>query len=253
MKNRISVLIVDESQTFSMYLALLLQRMGFKSLRVSQTESAKFVLSRGFTDFLIVGDLAGPEPKHQIVRELAASFPDSSIPTIVISRQDDLAEKQACHEAGGQAYLLKPVQPKALHAALNDHITPFSEKRINLRSKVDMISEISIDRQAPQQLQLLTLSRGGALVAYDKNLPTGTRISMSLPLEGELISLTGSVIYNLTNIDAKISRAFGVLFHQGNALHDERIEGYLESMLEECRLVSDSEATIVEDEQAAAV
>lgn len=234
-KTRVSVLIIDDSQTFSMYLALLLQRMGFKSLRVSQAESAKFVLSRGFTDVLIIGDLVGGGPKHQMVEELAACCQATSIPIITISRHEDPLEKQACHAAGCRACLLKPVQPKALHDALYDNITTFPSKRLHLRSKVTLISEISINGQVSQPLRLLNLSRGGALVAFNKNIPAGTNISMTLPLKHEEIILKGTVIYNLSNIDANTSQAFAVVFHQLTPLLGDKIERYLEQILAACQ------------------
>jgi CheY-like chemotaxis protein len=231
MKNRLSVLVVDESQTFSMYLALLLQHFGFKSLRVSQTESAKFVLSRGFTDAMIIGDLAGGEPKHQVVEELASCIHGALVPIIALSSHDDPVERQACEEAGCKGHLLKPVQPKALHEVLYSNIL-FSGKRVHLRSKVDMTAEISITGQPTQALRLLTLSRGGALVAYDNHLPQGTNVSMKLPLGEELLDLTGSVIYNLSAIDAQTSRAFCLHFDRMPAQLGAKIEGYLETSLE---------------------
>jgi CheY-like chemotaxis protein len=252
MSKRISVLIVDESQTFSMYLALLLQSMGFKSLRVSQPESAKFVLTRGFTDFLIIGDLSGPESTHQVVKELAASCSGSPLPIIVISRHDDPTERQACYEAGSQAYLLKPLQPKALHDALNAHMTPFSERRLNLRSKVEISSDVSVDGQASRPLLMLSLSRGGALIAYDRHLPTGTPVSLSLPLKNETLFLDGSVTYNLSNVNTRTPRAFCVLFHQVPPLHGEKIDRHLEAILDECRLVPDSIKTLEDNNRVAA-
>ncbi len=234
-KTRVSVLIIDDSQTFSMYLALLLQRMGFKSLRVSQVESAKFVLSRGFTDILIIGDLVGGGPKHQMVEELAVSCQATAIPILTISRYEDPLDKQACHAAGCSACLLKPIQPKALHDALYDNITTFPRKRLHLRSKVAINAEISISGQVSQPLRLLNLSRGGALVAFNKNIPVGTNISMNLPLKHEEIRLKGSVIYNLSNIDAETGQAFAVFFHQLTPLLGDKIERYLMQILTACQ------------------
>ncbi len=240
MKNRISVLIVEESQTFSMYLAILLQRIGFKSLRVSQPESAKFVLSRGFSDVLVVGDHSGPDATHEIVQELSACITGSTTPIIVISKHDDPVERQACYDAGCRAYLLKPFQPKQLHDALYSYINPFSEKRLNLRSQVEMSAEICVDGDAPQTSRVLILSRGGALIAYKQTLPTGTKVTLTLRLGSKRIPLTGSVLYNRSNVAEDTPRAFGLLFHQENLSYAGLIEDYLQAMLVECRLVAAS-------------
>jgi len=238
MKNRISVLVVEESQTFSMYLAILLQRIGFKSLRVSQPESAKFVLSRGFTDVLIIGDQSGPEATHEIVQELSDCIPGETIPIIVVSRHSDLVEQQACLDAGCQDYLLKPVQPKQLNDALSARINPFPGKRLNLRSQVNMIAEVRVDNSPPQRCQILTLSRGGALLAYPQTLLTGTTVMLTVRLGETRLQLSGSVLYNLTHVEEKAPRAFGLLFHQISQAHADQIEDYLQAMLEECRLIA---------------
>jgi len=252
MKNRISVLVVEESQTFSMYLAILLQRIGFKSLRVSQPESAKFVLSRGFTDCLIIGDQSGPEATHEIVQELSARIPGNTIPIIVVSRHCDPAEQQACLDAGCQDYLLKPVQPKQLHDALYASINPFPEKRLNLRSQVDMMAEVSVDNGPSQTCRVLTLSCGGALVAYPQTLLTGSEVSLTLRLDNTRLHLAGSVLYNLIHVEEKVPRAFGLLFHQVSPAHADRIEDYLQTTLDECRLIATTTGSTPHYREAAA-
>lgn len=252
MKNRINVLLIEESQTFSMYLAILLQRIGFKSLRVSQPESAKYVLSRGITDVLIIGDQSGPEATHEIVRELSECIPGKSIPIIVVSRHSDSTEQQACLEAGCQDYLLKPVQPKQLHDALHVHINPFSEKRLNLRSQVDMIAKVSVDGAPPKSCRVLTLSRGGALIAYPQTLLTGAEITLTLRVGKTRLELAGSVLYNLTHLEEKAPRAFGLLFQQISEVNADLIEDYLQVMLAECRLVASTNGSSAHQSEAAA-
>ncbi len=246
MKKRISVLIVDESQTFTMYLALLLQRIGFKTLRVSQAESAKFVLSRGFTDALIVGDLAGDEPKQQVVRELAKCCQGTAIPIIALSEHDDAAERQACHAAGCISYLPKPVRPAELHEVLYQSLKPFAETRVHLRSRVDMVTEISMQARASQPLRILSLSAGGALVAFHQTVAIGTEVAMRLPLKDETLVLNGTVIYNLADKDIDSCQGFCVMFHGESPLPGIKIEKYLEESLEECQLLSSREQAFAE-------
>jgi hypothetical protein len=114
-----------------------------------------------------------------------------------------------------------------------------------------MIAEVSIAGQRSQPLSLLSLSRGGALIAFDTSLPTGTGLIMKLPCAGELISLAGTVTYTLTNLDSRTPRAFGVLFQQINLTHADRIDALLEKMLEADRLVS-AEQTDSEEEHRTA-
>lgn len=237
MKNRINVLIVEENQSFSMYLALLLQKLGFRSLRVSQPEAAKFVVSRGFSDMLIVGDRADGDPLPAIVLELAESAADSRMPTIVLSGNDDPDEQQACLDAGCSAYLRKPVQPKQLQKALYSSIYPFAKRRLNLRSEVDIIAEVSIDGQPPEPLTVLTLSRGGALISYDRLLAPATKVRLTLFIDHGSIPLHGSVLYNFYNYSSGRQHAFGMDFDQPDPAQTDMIENYLEGILEQCHLL----------------
>ena len=240
MKNRINVLVVEEKQSFSMYLALLLQRLGFRSLRVNQPEAAKFVISRGFADILILGDYTGSEPLHTIVGELTASTAGEPIPAIVVSGNDDPGAQQACLDAGCSAYLGKPLQPRQLQNALYACFSPFAERRLNLRSKVDLLAEVSIDNRPPEPLKVLTLSRGGALIGCDRLLAPGTRLTLSLFLENRSVSLRGSVLYHLNHFDAGRQHAFGMIFDRPSRAQTETIEKYLEQILEECHLLTRS-------------
>ena len=195
MKPRISVLVVEKSQTFSMYLALLLHRMGFKSLRVDDYETAKEILSRGIIDILIVGDQGEDEPIFQIIKSLILCVDRESVPVIAISKSSDPACKTACYEAGCHSYLLKPIQPRQLHSALYSKITPPSERRTSLRCRVNLGAEISIENDVFEMFQIESLSKGGALVSCEKNIPIGTEININFVISNEKINLNSMVMY----------------------------------------------------------
>ena len=238
MKSPVSVLIVEESQTFSMYLALLLQSMGLKSLRVRAPESAETVLARGFTDILIIGDQKGPNPTHVIVQKLAKGIIDNSIPIIVVSTSADPDEKKACYDAGCQHYLLKPIQPQQLHDALYAKVTPDSERRKNLRCKVDLTAEVAIDNQQPETHDVLSLSKEGALISSNRILTTGMKIKLNLFLDDFKIPLLGTVLYKMTDVKGSNTGALGVFFHQISRPHADMIDQYLKNILDQCQSAS---------------
>ena len=195
MKPRISVLVVEKSQTFSMYLALLLHRMGFKSLRVDDYETAKEILSRGIIDILIVGDQGEDEPISKIIKSLILCVDRESVPVIAISKSSDPANKTACYEAGCHSYLLKPIQPRQLHSALYSKITPPSERRTSLRCRVNLGAEISVENDVFEVFQIESLSKGGALVSCEKNIPIGTEININFVISNKKINLNSMVMY----------------------------------------------------------
>jgi DNA-binding response OmpR family regulator len=238
MKNPVSVLVLEQSQVFSRYLALLLQRMGLKSLCVREPEAAKTVLSRGFSDILIVGDQNGAKQTHVIVQDLANCIIDNSIPIIVVSSCAEPDEKKACYEAGCQDYLTKPVQPRLLHEALYARVAPTKERRKNLRSKVDLTAEVTIDNQQSHTHDVLTLSKGGCLISSPRFMPTGTKVSLTLFLVDLQIPLSGIVLYTLTNVEDSNTVAVGVLFHHVSQIYADMIEQFLEKSLDQGNLMA---------------
>lgn len=238
MKSPISVLVLEQSQVFSRYLALLLQRMGLKSLCVREPEAAKTVLSRGFSDVLIIGDQNGSTPTHVIVQDLANCIIDNSIPMIVVSSCADPDEQKACYEAGCHDYLTKPIHPRLLHDALYTRVAPIKERRKNLRSKVDLRAEITIENQQSHTHNVLNLSKGGCLVSSPRIVPTGTQVTLTLFLAELEIPLSGTVLYTLTDVKDSDTTAFGVLFHHISPIHADMIEQYLEKILDQGSLLA---------------
>ena len=241
MSNRINVLLLEENQIFSMHFALLLQRMGFKPLRVRQPDAAKFVISRGFSDLLIVGGQTGPEAPHEIVQEMRACASDLSIPILVVDAQHDPVELKACRSAGCQAFLTRPIQPKQLFEAIHDHLACFTEKRRNLRCEVDITASVSMGGQTVQSHRILSLSRGGARIAGTDFVPIETNVTLVLPLGSEQLRLAGTVLYNQTLQGTFSPLAFGVSFHQIDASTADRIDAYLEANLLKPPLVDSNE------------
>ncbi len=219
-----------------MYLALLLQRLGFRSLSVREAQAGRVALAKGTVDFLIVGDQAPSETPHSVIRKLTDGLPQQAIPVIVISQRDDPAERKACYDAGCRAYLLKPVKPKQLQDALYASDIPLAERRRNLRCTVDLPAEVTVAGRPPQSLRVLSLSRAGALLSAERVAPLGTEVALRLALDDMDVALTGSVIYVLAGAGDNNLLAFAVLFDQAGRSHGDLIDQYLERILEQDRI-----------------
>jgi len=93
-------------------------------LRASSFEAQTFESGMAFLDSLrlrtpdcLILDLQMPEMTGlQLQHQLARSKVE--IPTIIITAHDEAGARQRCEEAGAAAYLLKPLQPAALVAAI---------------------------------------------------------------------------------------------------------------------------------------
>jgi len=235
MDQSISVLIVGISHTFAMYLALLMRRMGFKTLIANSLESVEGLLSREKVDILLLENSKDGHPALRMINSLRKVFPSSDLPFIVLANRDESVARDALLEAGCRGYLLKPLQPRHLHEALQSNLKLPSGQRKYLRGSVDLMVEVSIWGLIPNKYHLLSLSRKGALISHPEAVPTGTPVSLILSIEDELIPLMGTVIYNRKDFSERFKYAFAILFHCQSLVHEEKIEHYLEKMLEkEC-------------------
>ena len=226
------VLVLERSRTFAMYLALLLRRMGLRPVSVETVAAARETLALGGVRIVLVGEPGDGSPISLAVRQLADDPSAASLPMVVIGVRDDDEEQLACQQAGCRAYLLRPVQPRQLHQALHAHLSFPDGARKHLRSTVVLDAHGAIGGALRQPLRLVSLSRGGALIAHDAAVPVGTRVDLTLPLPAGPLELSGSVIYNRRGLAADTPFAFAVLFHRDGSEGGEQIDSFLEAALQ---------------------
>ena len=235
MSGQPTVLILERSQTFAMYLTMLLRRMGLHSLAVTTVAAARTALATSGFDVVLVGDPGDDYPLSSTVQALVQDPHESRLPLVVIALHDDDDERQACLRAGCQAFLVRPVQPRQLHQALYAKLAFSGVGRQNLRSAVGIDVDVHVEGEDRCALRLLSLSRGGALIAHSHAVPVGTRVFLALPLADAVLPMTGSVIYNRRDIDERTPFAFALLFHRECLEYGERIDSFLEALLQkEC-------------------
>ena len=235
MSEQTTVLVLESSQTFAMYLTMMLRRMGLQPLVVATVAAARTVLDRGGIDVVLVGDPGDDCPLNHAVQTLAQGPSGSGLPLVVVALHDDEVERQACLRAGCQAFLVRPVQPRQLHQALYANLAFAGAGRQNLRSSVGIDVDVQVEGEERRALRLLSLSRGGALIAHSHAVPAGTRVFLALPLADAVLPMTGSVIYNRRDIDERTPFAFAVLFQRESLAYGERIDSFLEALLQkEC-------------------
>jgi twitching motility two-component system response regulator PilH len=226
-----TVLILERSQTFVMFLALLLRRMGLQTESVATVAAAQARLGRGGVNILLVGEPGDGCSISAAVRQLADDPVGKRLPLVVVGVRDDADEQQACLAAGCRAYLLRPVQPRQLHQALQAHLRFAAGERQHLRSSVAIEVTGVIGSGERRLLRLLSLSRGGALVAHAGIVAVGTPVALTLPLPAGPLPLSGTVIYNRRDPAAGTPFAFAVQFHREGHDCGEQIDAFLETLL----------------------
>lgn len=191
-----TILLVDSSRTYLMYLGILLRRMGFDV--VSATNGTDLLKLAGLLNpGMIIMELDLPDMScKEIMRHVRADATLRSIPVSIIS-VDSLPETaEYCRQLGCSAYLAKPVILDDLHGVIQDCLfAPTGIIRKHIRVSIN--AKVTICHGADSyDMYAETISEGGMFIRCKDPLPVGTLVDIILPVGGdEHIFLTGYVIY----------------------------------------------------------
>lgn len=111
------ILLVDDIQLDRMQLAIRLKQMGHEVEAVASGQEALEIYS-GFDPELVLLDISMPQMNgFELSRAIRARYPDW-IPIIFLSGHDEPAMIAQAIEAGGDDYLVKPVNKLVLNSKL---------------------------------------------------------------------------------------------------------------------------------------
>ena len=188
--------LLERNNTFSMFMFLLLRRMGFEIKLFKSLEALKNSSPESF-DLLFIGDTIEDSTTLQAVEKVKSAI-DRNIRIVVVSVISDKSIIEQLKEAGAADYVLKPLHPKDLHHAIVENLEYASGKRVNLRASFSIKADVTIDN-VRETVELLSLSRLGAMIDTKLPVATGTRVHLVLPIVHLDEPLQGVVIYNKKN------------------------------------------------------
>lgn len=199
-----TILVVDDNRTFSLYLAILLKRMGFNVTTAENGMEALQLIKMSLPD-LVVMDVNMPVLNG--LETLASIRADESIckvPVFMVSAETDEEIIRRCEKAGSDGFLPKPVPMNELHELMQEFVfssTGFKRKhlRVHTRLRVMLFKD-----GAAQELNTETVSEGGLYLNMENPMPVGTAVEVALPTDGEPFRLKGTVIYQRGRYDDKI-------------------------------------------------
>ncbi len=193
MPTRPTVIIADGSSTFRMYFSTLLSRMNFEVLPVD-TAGDVLPLAKIVRPSLITLDpVMGDECGIAVLRRLQGDSDLSQTPVIMVA-ESTFAEAE-CRQLGCRDFLVKPVDLNHLYRALQQFQPNPAAQRQHLRAPINRRVFCRTEESGFESFAV-TLSAGGVYLRMDPPLPTGTRISIDLPLgKRELMMVMGEVIY----------------------------------------------------------
>ncbi len=193
---RKTVFLVDRSDSFIMYLRILLERMGFRVVPLKKWKLLRELLPILGPDLVLLGTPVEDLAPREALAGLRSDPGGQDVPVVLISPQDEDELGFDCRLAGFAGCLSRPVNIFRLYRLLYDSIVFASgEKRENLRTPFR--EKVEVTRGGTTSWQRATsLSEGGIFIRTCERMEKGESLSVTVPLGfGHPERLEGVVIY----------------------------------------------------------
>jgi uncharacterized protein (TIGR02266 family) len=191
-----SILIADDSETFVMYLSLLLKRLGFDVIPAENGEDA-LKLIRVTEPNLVMLDINMPVMDGiTALRLIKGDKRTTEIPVIMVTTDSKKETVDECKRLGCSGYVTKPIQISKIHEVLQECLyVPMGFKRKHVRTAFK--KKVSVNYKGKTyELYAENLSEGGIYITMRDPFPVGSEVTVSLNLdEGKVLSLNATVIY----------------------------------------------------------
>src|SRR5680860_531778 len=166
------ILIVDSSQSFTKYVEVVLDRLGYTSMAARSARDGLQIL-KGRVPDLIITEAAFPDMNGvEFCREIKSKPRTRRIPVLVVTVDSRFNERIEYGENLFNESLTKPVSVRDLFDALQRYLPSKNNGRKNLRAP---IAGRVICRDGTHYRSYITLSigEGGMFIESDKPRPVG--------------------------------------------------------------------------------
>lgn len=241
------IVLVDDSQTFLMYVGLLLKRLKYKIITASDGVECLKLLKLTEPDALLL-DLYMPALDGlKVLQHVKQDRQTASIPVIMVSNDGSPDVVRKCRELGAYDYLTKPLKIDRLHDVLERCF--FGHKGTNrghLREKFIRKLPVSC-RDREYEYYAETLSEGGIYLRTREPFPIGTDLEITLRLdEGLSLKVKGMVIYTkkIEEDFMNVPPGMAVQFRGLTPREAQLLKGYVTDLLAKDILESQEERVI---------
>lgn len=185
------ILVVDDSATQAMALALVLEANGFETVVARSGESALELLRRGEAIDLLLTDVVMPGiDGYELCRRVKTEWPNAELPVVLLTSLTDPLAILRGLESGADHYVTKPYDPERLIARVH-HVLQRQRAAAGAAEKpvsVDLLgTQFTITATKEQILDLLVSSYGD-LVRTSEVVRGAERRARFLAEAGELLS-----------------------------------------------------------------
>ena len=216
MDRRPTVLLADDSETFVMYLSVLLQRLGLDIIAVSDGEEALRLVPIVQPDMVMLDVHMPGVDGIDVLRQIRASSDMPELPVVMVTSDTREETYMECLRLKCSGYLTKPVRLRHLHEVVEDAML-FGEDRKRRFPRAHICKKVRLSHGGrAQECYAVSLSEGGMYLRKREPLPVGSNVEIELPLHnGGTLNLRGTVIYQkgLYGDMLKIAPGMGIEFN----------------------------------------
>jgi len=190
------IVLVDDSQTFLMYVGLLLKRLNYRIIPAGDGVECLKLLKLAEPDAILLDLHMPPLDGLKILQHIKDDSQTSSIPVIMVSNDSSPESVKKCLDLGAYDYLTKPIKIDRLHTVLEECF--FSHRGTNRRHlRERFVKKLAVSTDGKEfEFYAETLSEGGIYLRTREPLPIGTEIRMTIGLDNSTsIRAQGTVIY----------------------------------------------------------
>lgn len=192
MIERPTVLLADRSESFLMSLSILLNRMDYEVLPVTDDKSLLNMAGALRPSLILLGPDIPEAGTIEVLQILGKDKDLSDIPVLVADEES--AERQY-RKAGCRAFVPKPIDIHQLHSALSAIAAPCGFRRKHLRAVFNRQVLLNHASQTVK-CQGITLSEGGIFIRRRTPFAQGCRLKVEIPdTAGQPLCFEGEVIY----------------------------------------------------------
>jgi len=190
------VIVADGSETFIMYVCILLKRMGFSVIPARDGVEALNLAAVFRPDFALVDVDIPAIDGPMVLRRLKEEGGVPEMEVVMVSVHEDEELFHQCRALGAAGCLTKPVDISLLRDIIYDRIIyENGQKRRSFR--VSCCMPISVRWAMGQEdYYAVSFSEGGVFLRTRRPLPAGTLVELRMKLDGDLpLRLKGTVLY----------------------------------------------------------
>jgi CheY-like chemotaxis protein len=191
------LIVIDGRPAHLFYTNILLQRLGYRIHAVKTAEDALEIMHTADPSLVLTEISLTGMTGVDLLKKIRQDPKTAEVPVIVLTSLKDQAVKSACLQEGCAAYLLKPVEPDVLYAAIQKE-TKDTRQFIRLKTKLNVTVG---DEAAATSLiddYVTALSEQGMFISTMKPKPVGMEIPITIYFENVRIGFDGQVLYSFS-------------------------------------------------------